>query len=293
LNDTNKKEWIKNYIIKNQGCYKQQVVDAADKEGMASRKTVFNIIKELTEEITVREYKVKQNSKNIKLFIDEKNPAINIPKKINEIKNTFLGLHQEILKVYYAFESEVIDHNKLYVNLVAKYFSILQNLLDWISECYMKKSILIWPKEIKDSEVLKKIIGETILEIASIQAGFINSMIPINEIVKSQTFLFVKPNQSARTYYLSGDVNKFINEIKSTTAEKIYNSLIGRLLNQLLELVWEDNKKNCFEVFLSIDPSNPKSIDHIKRKCDFDPRECSWIKFNNFLEIAIIKEDLY
>ena len=99
---------------------------------------------------------MKQNSKNIKLFIDEKNPAINIPKKINEIKNTFLGLQQEILKVYYAFESEVIDHNKLYVNPVAKYFSILQNLLDWISECYMKKSILIWPKEINDSEVLKK-----------------------------------------------------------------------------------------------------------------------------------------
>ena len=229
MNSRNREDWIKNFIILNQGCHKQNVVETADKEGIASRKIVFDIIKKLTDEGIIRENKRKPNSKIIELFIDEKNPSINIPKKLNEIKEILLEATKEILIIYHKFEFKIHNYNKPYVNLLSQYFAILQNLLDWISECYLKKSILIWPKELKDSEILKKIIGQAILEIASMQTEFINSMLLVDEIVKAQTYLFVKPNQSARTYYLSNGVNKFINEVRGIANEEIYNLHIENL----------------------------------------------------------------
>ena len=58
-------------------------------------------------------------------------------------------------------------------------------------------------------------------------------------------------------------------------------------MNRLFELVWEDNKNNYFDLFMSGNPYKLEMVDNLKKKNNFDPRECSWHKFSKFLEASI------
>lgn len=284
--------WIQNFIINNQGCIKERIVDAADREGVASRMTILKILNLLIKKGIVREHKTKPNSKSGKLYIDEKNPAIQIPRKISEIKECYLKLQREILNICDKYDIECNKGNLRYEVICSNYLVILQNLIDWISGCYMKKSILIWPNEIKDSETLKKIISVVILEISSLQAEYLNSILSLSKNVVSLTYLKVQPNQSARTRYLALDVNVWltkVTEISNQTNEKISSPLITGLLDRLLILIWEDNKEYYADLFMTYDPQK-ELADILKEKCGYDPSKESWYRFIHCL-IIFLKDD--
>jgi hypothetical protein len=289
LSIQDKTAWVENFIINNQGCIKQRVVDSADKEGVASRMTIFNMLDTLIDEGIVREHKIKANSKSGKLYIDEKNPAIQIPRKISEIKECFLQLQYEILNICNKYKNELNKDNLRYEVICSNYLVILQNLINWISGCYMKKSILIWPSEIKDSETLKNILNVVNLEISSLQTGFLNSMLLLDKNVVSLTYLKVLSHQPAITGYFAIEVNKWLTKaanITNQTNEKMHTPLISELLDRLLILIWEDNKKYYDDLFMEYDPQKDIA-DILKEECGYDPSKESWYKFIHCLKIFL------
>ena len=289
MNYEDKRKWVQDYIIENQDCIKQDVVNEAGEKGIASRIPVLDIIKELVKEKIVTEKRDKPNSRNVRLTIDKYNPSVIIPKEIEEIEQTFDLVLKEMLAVYKQYYSELdnLDKNGY---AMSKYLALLQNLLDWISDCYMRKCTLVWPIEIRNTKTLKDIIGIVMLTVSKMQTKLINYTIPINTSVKMQSYLYIKPGQSSRTYHFSIDLKdkgNYFNLSKGNA--NLYNSKTDELIDSLLRLVWDLNKTNWFELFIDRDPHKINWKDDYIKKVGYDPKDCSWDKMGHFVQKGFIE----
>jgi hypothetical protein len=78
---------IINYIRSNQGCTKADIT--RELEGIISKKTIDKLVGQMIKERIIDFKKERENSRNIKLFVEEDNPSVYVPLQLEEIETTF------------------------------------------------------------------------------------------------------------------------------------------------------------------------------------------------------------
>ncbi|MFZ0513267.1 MAG: hypothetical protein WAM14_16780 [Candidatus Nitrosopolaris sp.] len=160
------------YISSHQGCNAQDIITGV--ENYVSRVTVFNILNSLEKGGAIRKEKDKPNSRDFKFFVDTNNPLISLPIEFKEFK-----------KYYYPLLETVKEEYKEY--LAAKPsgadFTLLGRLGLIFGEfirIYDSRALLVWPKQIRDTETLRNLYMLLFSEVIEIR----------NEINKAFQFLF-------------------------------------------------------------------------------------------------------
>lgn len=122
--DTNKslEDNISLFIRFHHGCNKQKVVDFFENIEISSRKTTLKIIKELEEKKIINASKPRLNSRDYKLTVNKDNPLSELHFEIDEIKNCFDFLVNEIVK---DNNSSNLDNLKIEYGINVKIISLL------------------------------------------------------------------------------------------------------------------------------------------------------------------------
>ena len=87
INEEQRRKKVIDFISEHQGCMAEDLVEGV--QDFIGRGKVFNILKNLKDEMIVKEEKSKPNSRNIKLFVIKGNPLVTVPKKLYEFKASF------------------------------------------------------------------------------------------------------------------------------------------------------------------------------------------------------------
>ena len=149
------------YIRKNAGCSKQQVV-----RGMAenpTRITVLKIIDTLKEKHLILTRKDKPNSQIYRLFIDSKDLVAESLSNLRELREALLNLLSSIQKNHTEIESarkmifregQLRTYRDLPLDSYVLFF--YRNIIG----LFLNYSLFEWPEKIKDQEILKMLSGE-------------------------------------------------------------------------------------------------------------------------------------
>jgi hypothetical protein len=96
INEEQRRQKVIDFISEHQGCLAENIVEGDGVKGFIGRGKVFHILKNLKDEMIVKEEKAKPNSRNIKLFVIKGNPLVTVPKKLYEFKQLFKGFLERI-----------------------------------------------------------------------------------------------------------------------------------------------------------------------------------------------------
>jgi Fe2+ or Zn2+ uptake regulation protein len=162
------------YIINHQGCNVQDVIRGVER--YVSRVTVFNIIESLEKVGAIRKQKDKPNSRDHKLFADSNNPLISLPKEFEEFKEYYYPLLKAIKEQAKEYSEDNIAHTGRYFGYLARLGLIFSEFV----RIYDTRALLVWPKQIRDTESLKNLYILFYSEVLEI----------LDEINKVFSFLF-------------------------------------------------------------------------------------------------------
>jgi hypothetical protein len=168
---------IVEYIINHQGCTRADLEKGL--EARMSKKTIHKWVAEMIEEEVIHE-EVKKNSRNRKLYINENNLLVSVPRDLDQFKSAYISLYDNI--------TEKIIVPSMFVGCFPEQFDIsgtipiekISQLSDEILSVFFRMvdsvlltSIMEWPKRIQDKEDLKSLyqtaftkIVDMLLEIA-------------------------------------------------------------------------------------------------------------------------------
>jgi hypothetical protein len=139
--EENRRAKVIEYITDHQGCKIQDVVRGV--ESYVSRVTVFNILDSLEKVGAIRRQKEKPNSRDHKLFVDSNNPLISLPKEFDEFKRYYYPLLERVKKEY----------KKQDIRLLGRLGFIFVEFM----RIYDSRALLVWPKQIRDTESLRNL----------------------------------------------------------------------------------------------------------------------------------------
>lgn len=131
-----RKKAITDFIIKNQGCNKRQVVDYCTEKGYASRETVYNMLYELKNDGIVTESRKKINSKVMILTVDSNNLLIILPQELEVLFNKFnefMSATSNRIKELIDGKYQIKDPQKSVDRLVSALYSTIDIIHDLYS----------------------------------------------------------------------------------------------------------------------------------------------------------------
>jgi hypothetical protein len=198
---------IIDFISVHQGCIAEDLVEGV--KDYIGRGKVFKILPDLKDERIVREERGKPNSREIKLFVDEDNPLVSVPKDLNEFHQTFMTFLQRITEGSTPFISSLASelslyfedfkkergkkqHEKLKNDEIKLVFDRIESdeegsmdlgeldfhlskfvkaigILGKFIQICMALSILVWRPEIKDKDSFNKLLSIVYNEISNMQ----------------------------------------------------------------------------------------------------------------------------
>ncbi len=145
---------ILEYVGSNQGCNVEDVVRGV--KNYVSRVTVFKILSSLKHEGAITRQEDKLNRRDHKLFVDNENPLISLPKEFDEFKKYYYPLLETVRKEV----EECLSYSERDGYILNQYFGHLTNLGLIFGEfirIYNTRAFLVWPKQIKDIESLRNL----------------------------------------------------------------------------------------------------------------------------------------
>jgi hypothetical protein len=203
INEEQRRQEVIDFISEHQGCLAEDLVE--DVKDIIGRGKVFNILKNLKDEMIVTEVRAKPNSRNIKLFVDKDNPLVIVPKKLDEFKQLFMVFLESIRKdirstvfmsnVHFKrFKKEMgkREEEKLSLDEIFEIFDIMRNDLEastdleelslnlskfvrtvnifskLIQTCIIL-SIFDWSPKIKDKDSFNRLLSIVYSEISNMQ----------------------------------------------------------------------------------------------------------------------------
>ena len=177
INPTNKvrREEIIKFLRNNPECSKEELVRGVGR--ITSKKTVIKILNELEREELIKIKKEKPNSRSHKVFLIEDNILIIITKQLEEFNNAFNKLLQKIevaipeLILLPLISKENLNINKM---MILFYEQLPLFMLKYLIQCFMSKSIVIWPKTIQKEEIRNKLNSLVFTEISQITSEYSN-----------------------------------------------------------------------------------------------------------------------
>lgn len=153
-----RKKAITDFIIKNQGCNKQQVVDYCTEKGYASRETVYNMLFELKSEGIVMDSRKKINSKSMILTVDSNNLLIILPQELEILFNKF----NEFMSATSNRMKELI-HGKYQIKDpkqgVGRLVNALYSAIDMIHDLYSIYFFLELPRKVARQDQIQSLFA--------------------------------------------------------------------------------------------------------------------------------------
>lgn len=154
LTEEDRRAKIIEYITNHQGCNIQEVIKEV--EDYVSRVTVFNILDSLEKVGAIRKHKDKPNSRDHKLFVDTNNPLISLPKEFDEFKKYYYPLLERVkkdIKEYLTYP----ERDGFETSMCFKDLGDVGLIFGEFIRIYDARALLVWPKQLRDTESLKNL----------------------------------------------------------------------------------------------------------------------------------------
>jgi predicted transcriptional regulator len=168
----NRTRIIVDYVSMHQGCTAQDIVDGL--EASISRKTIFDILQELTKEGIVKDDRV--NRRDHRYFVEAKNPLVSVPIELDGFEKAFVKILAKsaefIEKKYLPLIFEANKAGRSYEKSLVDVFFLLTEPIDLffaVADSYLVSCTMQWPTIIKDKETLKKLSALVFTRLADIQ----------------------------------------------------------------------------------------------------------------------------
>jgi hypothetical protein len=184
LNEEKRRKIIVDFISEHQGCNAEYVKNGV-KDYIGSVK-VFRILKDLKEENIVIGKKIKPNSREIQLYINNDNLLVSITRELEEFEKAFFKLLEkaelEFEEKYVAIPSQTrnlsiqdqLEYSKMFFLIIYP----LQ-IFDEMVNVYNFYSILLWPKKIQDKDTLKELYTVVLTKIANMRVRIVEILRPL------------------------------------------------------------------------------------------------------------------
>lgn len=166
---------IINFLVNNPGCSKGDLVRGV--KNIVSKRPLEKILQELKRDDLVKIEKEKPNSRAYKLFLCSENILIVLDNQIRDFNEEFKKLLQKVeavipeLNLLPFTNKENRDKNFI---MILFYEQLPLFILKYLMQCFLLKSITVWPKIIKKKEIISKLNSLVFTEISKTVSDYSN-----------------------------------------------------------------------------------------------------------------------
>lgn len=166
---------IINFLMNNPGCSKGDLVRGV--KNIVSEKLLEKILKELKRDGLVKIEKEKPNSRAYKLFVCSENILIVLNNQIRDFNEEFKKLLQKVeavipeLNLLPFTNKENRDKNFI---MILFYEQLPLFILKYLMQCFLLKSIAVWPKIIQKKEIISQLNSLVFTEISKTVSDYSN-----------------------------------------------------------------------------------------------------------------------
>jgi hypothetical protein len=232
---------ILKYIRSNLGCTRADIT--RELERTVSKKTIDKCVKKMITEGKIEEKREKENSRDIRLYVGEDNPAVYVPLQLEEIEKIFTDLLYKSEKFWQGLKKwqdevwkkklEKLTADLFIESLVGPkslvYF-VPTNVLRIITESITIHSTTIWL--FRDRSTLNKLFAYVYSKLASLHSDYVKYL---NQI---------RYGNCERVMIDSAAVNRILSPLQLTYASrKIYTEIgMKKEVEEMLDLLWKFNQ---------------------------------------------------
>lgn len=166
---------IINFLVNNPGCSKGDLVRGV--KNIVSKRPLEKILQELKRDDLVKIEKEKPNSRTYKLFLCSENLLIVLDNQIRDFNEEFKKLLQKVeavipeLNLLPFTNKENRDKNFI---MILFYEQLPLFILKYLMQCFLLKSIAVWPKIIQKKEIISKLNSLVFTEISKTVSDYSN-----------------------------------------------------------------------------------------------------------------------
>ena len=166
---------IINFLMNNPGCSKGDLVRGV--KNIVSKRPLEKILMELKRDDLVKIEKEKPNSRAYKLFLCSENILIVLNNQIRDFNEEFKKLLQKIeavipeLNLLPFTNKENRDKNFI---MILFYEQLPLFILKYLMQCFLLKSIAVWPKIIQKKEIISQLNSLVFTEISKTVSDYSN-----------------------------------------------------------------------------------------------------------------------
>lgn len=166
---------IINFLVNNPGCSKGDLVRGV--KNIVSKRPLEKILQELKRDDLVKIEKEKPNSRAYKLFLCSENILIVLDNQIRDFNKEFKKLLQKVeavipeLNLLPFTNKENRDKNFI---MILFYEQLPLFILKYLMQCFLLKSIAVWPKIIQKKEIISKLNSLVFTEISKTVSDYSN-----------------------------------------------------------------------------------------------------------------------
>jgi hypothetical protein len=166
---------IINFLMNNPGCSKGDLVRGV--KNIVSKRPLEKILQELKRDDLVKIEKEKPNSRAYKLFLCSENILIVLNHQIRDFNEEFKKLLQKVeavipeLNLLPFTNKENRDKNFI---MILFYEQLPLFILKYLMQCFLLKSIAVWPKIIQKKEIISQLNSLVFTEISKTVSDYSN-----------------------------------------------------------------------------------------------------------------------
>jgi hypothetical protein len=166
---------IINFLMNNPGCSKGDLVRGV--KNIVSKRPLEKILQELKRDDLVKIEKEKPNSRAYKLFLCSENILIVLNNQIRDFNEEFKKLLQKVeavipeLNLLPFTNKENRDKNFI---MILFYEQLPLFILKYLMQCFLLKSIAVWPKIIQKEEIISQLNSLVFTEISKTVSDYSN-----------------------------------------------------------------------------------------------------------------------
>jgi hypothetical protein len=255
------------FIGENQGCNAQDIVNGLKKD--LSRGPIFDTLIELIKEGAVTDEKT--NRRDHRYFLNEDNLLVSIPAELDQFKDYFFDLINEVNRQLgtkieeHLRENNIEDQEWKTLDPVRKRSGILYSLLalyQHLVGMYILQSLSLWHRKIKDKETITRLYTEVFNRFQEIQLKLTSELIvPSNEVglydIATDSLFELKPfpvDEIANNFHRIGvdkqfePVLDFLWEISNKSIP--FNLLSSNKSSELKQLIAGNGKLEDWRIFV-------------------------------------------
>ena len=166
---------IINFLVNNPGCSKGDLVRGV--KNIVSKRPLEKILQELKRDDLVKIEKEKTNSRAYKLFVCSENILIVLNNQIRDFNQEFKKFLQKVeavipeLNLLPFTNKENRDKNFI---MILFYEQLPLFILKYLMQCFLLKSIAVWPKIIQKEEIISQLNSLVFTEISKTISDYSN-----------------------------------------------------------------------------------------------------------------------